>query len=42
MSNKSFVAYQYKELKFKGEVILTERPKNIVRYKLKSDKLYIE
>jgi lipopolysaccharide export system protein LptA len=42
MEDRSFVAYRYKEFTFKGEVVLTERPKNIIRYKLKSDKLYID
>jgi lipopolysaccharide export system protein LptA len=42
MNDKSIVAYRYKEFSFKGEVVITERPKNIIRYKLKSDKLFIE
>lgn len=42
MTNKSIVAYQYKEFKFKGEVIIAERPKNIIRYKFKEDKLIID
>jgi lipopolysaccharide export system protein LptA len=42
MEDRSFVAYRYKEFTFKGEVVLTERPKNVIRYKLKSDKLYID
>jgi lipopolysaccharide export system protein LptA len=42
MTDKSIVAYQYKDLKFKGELVLKEQPKNIIRYKFKSDKLYID
>ncbi len=42
MQDKSFVAFGYKELKFKGELILAEKPKSIIRYKLKSDKIYID
>ena len=42
MKDRSFIAYRYKEFKFKGEVILSETSKNIIRYKLNSDKLFID
>jgi lipopolysaccharide assembly outer membrane protein LptD (OstA) len=42
MRDKSFTAYNYKELKFKGELILSEKPKSIIRYKFKSDKIHID
>lgn len=42
LKDKSFIAYRYKEFEFKGEVVIAERPKNVIRYKLKSEKLFIE
>jgi lipopolysaccharide assembly outer membrane protein LptD (OstA) len=43
MKDKSFVAYRYKEFKFRGEAVLTEKsPKHIVRYKLKSETIFVD